>query len=533
MLLPMGRSLGLAFGVVMTGLAIIACDGESPPRGPGDQWLEECAADEDCGSTGSCLCGRCTVACTESCDGGPAGTECTRTAGCGTIESGVCVERCVRTSDCADGLVCKGGLCTASPKGEADAGSPDAEAFPGEHHAGADGAWARTLRGYYHVPRGWTSRYFGASASIAPGPEGDLIALLPVDVLLKNGDDEEYVLDDWLIRLDGETGLVEWFDSVPTGARMAADPSGTIVLAWPTLLQVLNSDGTLRWVQRRAPELEYEFATVAVDNAGNVLVARLGLTESPDAIGGDPRGFIDLFKLDPDGNEIFSRRVGDGSGLLDSPHVSTDASNNVLLLAGRVERGADFGGGVLEGNNVLAKYDPGGQHVFSKALGGLADIYSLVGPIRTTPEGNIFCRSESTGPVDIGLGEIFCFHYLFELDGAGNAVSNRCLFVNDYTLLPEGGIATTYQVFDPITVDNDECLPAGLDVDGGLVARYDEAFNPVGHYCNAEMGALPDQVLSAPPGHLFISGAGRRMGKLPGGIELSEGGYLVAKIPVP
>jgi hypothetical protein len=198
-----------------------------------------------------------------------------------------------------------------------------------------------------------------------------------------------------------------------------------------------------------------------------------------------------------------------------------------------VERGTDFGGGVLEGFNVITKYDPSGQHVFSRALGGLPDVYSLINPLKTTPEGNIFCRSESGGPVDIGLGELFCVHYLFELDGAGNPVSNRCLFIGDYTLMPDGGIATAYQVFDPIMVGDEECMPVAVGVDGGLVARYDEAFNLVGHYCNAEMGALPYHVLAASPGHLFISGAGSATSHLPGGITLASGGYLVAKIPVP
>jgi hypothetical protein len=461
------------------------------------------------------------------------GAECTRTAGCGTIESGVCVERCLRTLDCTDGLVCRGGFCTAGADDETDAGAPDAEAFPGAHYAGENGAWARTLRGYYREPPGWTTRYFGAPPLIAPGPGGDLVVLLPADVLFKEGDNETYATDDWLIRLDGETGLIEWVESVPTNPRLAVDPSGNIILAWSTLLQKLDPDGTLRWVKRRGPELDYEHAEVAVDSAGNVLVARLALTENPGTIGGDPRGSIELEKLDPDGNEIFSRTAGDGTGLLDFPFVTADASNNVILFAGVVERGADFGGGVLEGTNVLAKYDPNGQHLFSKALGAYPNIYGLYNPVQTTPEGNIFFSSESTGPVDVGLGEIFCFQYLFELDGAGTPLSNRCLFIDNYTLMPEGGITTTSRVFDPITVGDDECLPAGLEVDGGLVARYDQAFNLVGHYCNAEMGAVPQGVLPASPAHLFIAGTAGPMSRIPGGIVLTDGGYLVAKIPVP
>jgi hypothetical protein len=513
----MNDIFGFGFLVVSLGFATLGCDEKSPAR-PGVKWLEECHADEDCGSKGSCLCGRCTVACTDSCDDGPAGTECTRTAGCGTIESGVCVERCVRTTDCADGLACRGGLCAAS-RGD-DARAPDAEAFPGEHYTGTNGAWARTLRGYAHVPPGWSARHIGGTPLIAPGPDGDLIALVTVDVTLSKGDIDEYLTDDWLIRLDGETGIIEWVESVPTSSRMAVDPSGNVILAWPTLIQKLDPAGTLRWVKERAPELDYEHATVAVDGAGNVLVARLILTESPGEIGGDPKGFIELEKLDPDGNEVFSRRAGDESGLLDSPFVAADASNNVILLAGVVESQTDFGGGALVGTNVIAKYDPNGQHVFSKALGGYPDMYTFRNPLQTSPEG-------------VHVGEIDCFQYLFELDGAGAPLSNRCLFIDDYTLMPQGGIATANRVFDPITVGGNECMPAGLEADGGLVARYDEAFNLVGHYCNADLGALPEKVLAASPDHLFFSGVGFLRGRIPGGIGFPDGGYFVAKIPAP
>ncbi len=529
----MGRIFGLGFLVVTCGLVTLACDGESGAHGGRAKWLEECLSDADCGNSGSCLCGRCTVACTDSCDDGPEGTECTRAPACGTSESGVCVARCARTSDCAGGLVCKGGLCSAGRGDDADAGAPDAEGFPGEHVAGTDGAWARTLEGYDRAPPGWTARVFSAPPLIANGPDGDLIALFQVDVTLSKGDDDVYVLDDWLIRMDGETGFVEWVESVPTSARMAVDPAGNVFLAWPTLLQKLDPDGTLRWAKERAAELDYEVVNVAADSAGNVFVARVALTQNPSMIGGDPTGTLSLEKLDPDGNEIFSRTIGDGTGMLDSPFVTTDASNNVILLAGIVEGGADFGGGSLEGANVLAKYDPNGEHLFSKAVGGYPDIYSFINPVRTTPEGNIFLRSESIGPVDIGLGERNCTYYLFELDGAGAPLAHECLFIDDYTLMPEGGITTAHQVFDPIMVGTDRCLPNGIDADAGLLARYDAEFNLVGHYCNAQIGAIPEAVLAAPPRHLFISGAGFIMGSLPGTIVLPEGGIFVAKIRGP
>ncbi len=530
----MGRVFGWGFWAVLSSLFTLGCNGEPAAENPRAKWLEECFTNEDCGSTGSCLCGRCTVSCADSCENGPAGSACTRTSGCGTVESGVCVSRCLRTLDCAEGLECKGGLCTAHSVDEADAGAPDAEALPGLLSTGTDGAWARTLRGYYRTPPGfWAHALYDTPPFMAPGPDGDLIVLLPSEVALQKGSDVMYVTDDWLARLDGETGRVEWFESVPSNAKMAVDPSGNVILAWPALLQKLDPDGNLVWLKERAPQVVYDLVAVAVDGDGNVIDARLSDTESPSTIGANPRGIIELEKLDPNGNEVFSRTIGPGQGLLDLPFVTTDASNDVVLLVGVVERGADFGGGVLDGYNVLAKYDPDGQHVFSKALGGYPEPYYINNPLHTTPQGNIVCLSGSIDPVDIGLGEISCAQYLFELDGAGAPVSSRCVLMDDLAPLPGGGISTVYRLFDPIPVGDDQCNPPDFVGGGGLLAHYDQDFNLVGHYCNSDMGAAAHGVLPAPAGHVFLSGSGSIAGQLPGGIELAEGGLLVAKVPVP
>lgn len=526
----MVRAFFLGFSTVIVGLGLAGCDGEPLAKHTSPKWLEECVTNADCGSTGSCLCGRCTVACTDSCDDGPAGTACTRTSGCGTVESGACVSRCVRTSDCADGLACSGGLCAASTGDETDGGAP-ADALPGVLHPGTDGAWARTLRGYYSTPPGWTARDLslgGPSLALAPG--GDVVALLSSEIVLTRDAETRYLTEVWLARLDGGTGTVEWVESVRTNAGMAVDASGNIVLASPTLLQKLDPDGNLLWTEKREPLLPDETVSVAVDGSGNILTARRALTERPGKIGGDPKGVIELRKLDPAGGEVFSRTIGEGVGLLEDQSVTVDASDNVLLLVGRVEADADFGGGVLQGFNVLAKYDPSGRPLFSKALGGHPSDLAYH-PVQTTADGRIFCSSSSIGPVDIGLGELECTYYLFELDASGAPLSNRCVLLDDYAVLPEGGFATAWGVFDPVTIGDEMCMPASSYLDGALIARYDDDFGLVGHYCNSDLGVVPGEVLPASPGYLFISGAGG--GKVPGGIELTEGGPLVAKIPVP
>jgi hypothetical protein len=527
----MGWAWCFGFGVVVFGVATTACDNDGLRPEPEPRWLRVCEANSDCGDSGQCLCGRCTLACDDSCSSGPEGTTCTRSSACGTPASGACVARCVRSSDCAPGLTCKGGLCTNDPAADADAGSGDGvEGLAGTLTTGAGAAWARTLPGISST-----------SPEIALGPDGDLVAKLTSERVPVGS--TRYLSDDWLIRFDGATGTMKWLEKVPdylsmgVASSMAVDRSGNVILAWPTLLEKLGPDGSLLWAQEREPEANYERARVAVDGEGNILIARTELSEAPGRIGGDPVGYVELEKLGSDGNPIFSRRFGDGTSLLDDVYLAADASNNILFLVSTMEGSADFGGGALADNNVLAKYDPEGEHVFSKALGG----YGLIGnqansPIQATPAGHIYFRNESIGPVDIGLGELDCFQYLFEFDGDGTPLANRCVHLDNFAVLPEGGYVTTYRLFEATTVSGEPCTP---DYDDGLVARYDTAGTLLGKYCGADPGYQTFAgVLPASPGMLFLAGAYGGMLTLPGGTVLSPAApnvssAMVAMIPSP
>jgi hypothetical protein len=355
--------------------------------------------------------------------------------------------------------------------------------------------------------------------------------------------DNRYLSDDWLIRLDGSTGATKWIEKVLDNGKMAVDSSGNIVLAWARLLQKLGPDGSLLWAREREPLAnqgavpDYELVRVAVDGQGNILVARTELDDSPEKIGGNSVGFVTLEKLDPDGNPLWSHRFGDGTTMLDGAYVTADASNNVVFLTSVVEGRVDFGGGALEGYNVLAKYDAQGQHLFSKSLGGYGlREYQPSNPIQTTPAGNIFFRNESIGPVDIGLGEIHCFQYVFEFDGAGAPLANHCSHVQNLAVLPQGGFVITSLLFEATTVSGEPCMPDG---DDGLVARYDEAGTLLGKYCGSDPGYQTfEAVLPASTDRLFLAGAFGSVLTLPGGMLLSPAApdastAMVAKAPSP
>jgi hypothetical protein len=75
-------------------LAFASCGGKQSTEGPigESHWLRECTSDVECAGDGSCLCGRCTIACSDSCGAGPAGTQCIKTSTCSTPLGGACLQ---------------------------------------------------------------------------------------------------------------------------------------------------------------------------------------------------------------------------------------------------------------------------------------------------------------------------------------------------------------------------------------------------------------------------------------------------------
>jgi hypothetical protein len=113
--------------------------------------------------------------------------------------------------------------------------------------------------------------------------------------------------------------------------------------------------------------------STAVDPSGNVLVTGDG--GGLDFGGGPlPAGFFSLVKFDSDGNHLWSKSFGGDSfgGEQRCLSVAADGSGNVVIT-GYFFGTIDFGGGLLAsggGNDVfLAKFDPSGNHLWSKQFG--------------------------------------------------------------------------------------------------------------------------------------------------------------------
>ncbi len=108
-------------GSLLFGMGACSTSGGAGKGDSETHWLHECRSSADCGTTGSCLCGFCTVSCasTDDCAGGPGGSCVAQadTASCSSAtpsSGGVCIFRCEGDADCTSNQRCSSHVCVAS-----------------------------------------------------------------------------------------------------------------------------------------------------------------------------------------------------------------------------------------------------------------------------------------------------------------------------------------------------------------------------------------------------------------------------------
>ena len=187
------------------------------------------------------------------------------------------------------------------------------------------------------------------------------------------------------------------------------------VVIVPTALQFTHVEdagaapGDHLWSKRFGDANGQFGESVTVDGSGNVFLtgAFLGSVD----FGGGPltsAGQADIFlaKFDPAGNHLWSKRFGDATDQFPRS-VAVDGSGNAFLT-GYFTGSVDFGGGPLTSAGLedifLAKFDPAGTHLWSKRFG---DANSQIGQgVAVDGLGNVFLTGYFSGSVDFGGGPL-------------------------------------------------------------------------------------------------------------------------------
>ena len=171
----------------------------------------------------------------------------------------------------------------------------------------------------------------------------------------------------------------------------------------------LDGSGTHVWSDRFGGSSRDTATAVAADSAGNVIISG-GFRGSVD-FGGPPlegtsaSGGNDIYlaKFEPDGEHLWSKQFGVSLGF---PHgVAADGAGNVVLTGYYAVGSADFGGGpfpqVLNADAFLAKFDPAGNHTWSKRFQGFEDS-DLGNDVATGPGNHVYMTGMFASEVFVG-----------------------------------------------------------------------------------------------------------------------------------
>jgi hypothetical protein len=171
----------------------------------------------------------------------------------------------------------------------------------------------------------------------------------------------------------------------------------------------------------------------AVDTKGNAVIVGSFDKAFDDGTGEAPSaGMDDVFviKLDPNGKVLWTKRFGGPAADL-ARTVAVDEAGNIVV-GGSFGDSVDFGGGPLtagagHSSGFVVELDPGGKHLWSKSFGTDAD--AVVNGVAVGPSGNIAATGFFVGTADFGSGpspsagaeDVF----LAMMNSAGNPVWGR------------------------------------------------------------------------------------------------------------
>lgn len=172
--------------------------------------------------------------------------------------------------------------------------------------------------------------------------------------------------------------------------------------------------------------------SMSMDDSGNFLLA--GTAYGTIDFGGGPIGGATNYaafiaKLDPDGNHLWSKAFPSAGSFSSCIGVDIDSNGNVLLT-GYADGAIDMGGGPFGGPNgysFIAKLDPDGIHLWSKGFASPGS-WSVGRAVATDASDNVVLTGDATGTIDLGggsIGTVGKYVFAAKLDPAGNHVWSR------------------------------------------------------------------------------------------------------------
>ena len=200
-------------------------------------------------------------------------------------------------------------------------------------------------------------------------------------------------------------------------------------------------------------KFDYGMST-CVDGSGNVIVS--GYFQGTVNFGGGAltsAGYEDIFlaKYDVGGNHLWSQRFG-GPSTDQSWSVSVDSSGNVFVTGSFIGT-AEFGGGGLTSAGAwdifLAKYDASGAHLWSRRFGGTSDDRSR--SVSVDDSGNVFVTGYFYGTSEFGGGPLTSAGYtdifLAKYDASGAHLWSQRFGGTSYDRGHSAGVSGSGNVF--------------------------------------------------------------------------------------
>lgn len=407
----MRSSFELVRVALLAAAVCVACKG-SGPSAVGDtntNWLRLCDEDRECGELFSCMCGRCTIECTEDldCDARGSGAVCQApSAACGAPGASC---QPVDPSDTRDG----GGLAVGLPEiGGFSASETELPGGGGDAELSWDVSGADTL----------TLLTDGDSGSEPVSGSGTTVAVTQTTtytLVATNGVGS--VRSDVRVEVSAR-GLLDWTSRIDAPTSQASDATmdaeGDVYVVGRSdgpggsdgfVSRYSGASGDLSWREVLSTDSSDVARGVAIDPSGDVLVVGLtsGALHGVDAGNGD-RGDGFLVRYSPSGERLWTRLIGTAEH--DAANaVAVDASGNIVVV-GEWGRGAD-----TPPRAFLAKYTAGGDQVWLRELGTGAGLTVAEGVVVDDGAVTVAGRTEEAlGDTPIGRADALVAHYTAE-----------------------------------------------------------------------------------------------------------------------